>query len=522
MEIRRLGPNVLTLDYVDVTAGGETRSNLYFYAANQFAWQKNGLERNPWDSAVQFKDELISKKFPTNSGFTASYRFTIESAVPANLAVVIERPDLYTITCNGKPVRWEVRAPRASSDAPWRRTPMIRAAERDAAGAVPAGDWWLDKAFGRISIADAARVGENAVTITASPFTMFHELESAYVLGDFTLKPTQRGFVIAPDAPLSIRPSQTVLAHSINSDGTMWLSGGVGFTPGVNDRAPFVLFDLGQTVDLSAVRVWNYAEAHVRDLTSRGTQKLRLSAGAKADSLQPLGDFTLARAQGEARPELLDCAAKGVRFVRCDILSNFNGVQYPATADAPDNAFAGLSEVQFVDASGATLRGVKIHQVSGELTSHQRAAVNLVNGSGLVGARPGWSDQGHPFYSAGVAYRQRFNVAKLDGAYHVRLPDWYGSVARVNVNGKNAGYIVSPPWECDVTQFLKSGDNDVEVVVIGTLKNTLGPHHGNHALGSAWPGMFQNGPKNGPPPGRQYSTVSYGLFAPFELRQIAE
>jgi len=62
--------------------------------------------------------------------------------------------------------------------------------------------------------------------------------------------------------------------------------------------------------------------------------------------------------------------------------------------------------------------------------------------------------------------------------------------------------------------------NTVEVTVIGTLKNTLGPHHGNHALGSAWPGMFQQGPKDGPPPGRDYSTVRYGLFEPFQLENL--
>jgi hypothetical protein len=187
--------------------------------------------------------------------------------------------------------------------------------------------------------------------------------------------------------------------------------------------------------------------------------------------------------------------------------------------DAPDNGFVGLAEVQFLDATGAPIRGVRIHQVSGELAAHTRTAVHLVDGSGLAGARPGWNDQGHPFYSAGVAYRQRFNLAKFDGSYRVQLPDWHGSVARVNVNGQRAGYIVSPPWDFDVTKHLKPGDNEVEIVVIGTLKNTLGPHHGNHALGSAWPSMFQNGPRNGPPPGRQYSTVRYGLFAPFELRQ---
>ena len=92
MQIRRVEPNVLTLDYMDVTAGGETRKSAYFYQANQFAFQKNGMERNPWDSAVQFKDELIRKKFPPESGFEATYRFTIEGRVPKPLWIVIERP----------------------------------------------------------------------------------------------------------------------------------------------------------------------------------------------------------------------------------------------------------------------------------------------------------------------------------------------------------------------------------------------------------------------------------------------
>ena len=50
--------------------------------ANQLAWQKNGMPRNPWDSAVQYKEELISRKFPADSGFEATYRFTIEGRVP--------------------------------------------------------------------------------------------------------------------------------------------------------------------------------------------------------------------------------------------------------------------------------------------------------------------------------------------------------------------------------------------------------------------------------------------------------
>ncbi len=307
-EVRRLSPNVLTLDYVTVTAGGETRQDLYVYQANQFAWQKNGLERDPWDSAVQFKDELISRKFAPGSGFEAGYRFQIEGNPPANLAIVIERPDLYTITCNGQAVT-----------------------------ATP-GAWWLDKAFGKIPLGSVARAGDNVVTIKASPFTMYHELEPAYVLGDFALKPADHGFVLVPDQPLK---------------------------PGAD-----------------------------------------------------------------------------------------------------------------------------------------------------------WNAQGHPFYGGGVAYREHFQVGQETGRYAVALRGWYGSVAKVSVGGMAVGYIDASPSECDVTKWIRSGDNDIEVTVIGTLRNTLGPHHGNPALGAARPINFQQGPNPGPPAGDWYSTVPYGLAAPFVLKHI--
>lgn len=308
VEVHRTDPNVLVLDYVDIRAGGETRTNIYFYQASQFAFQKNGMERNPWDSAVQFKDELIARRFPDGSGFEATYRFKIEDRVPPMLAIVIERPDLYAITCNGQRV-----------------TPS-------------AGAWWLDKAFGRIDISGTARLGENEVTIKASPFTIYHELEPAYVIGDFALKPAANGFVITRD------------------------------------------------------------------------QALRLG---------------------------------------------------------------------------------------------------------------NWNEQGHPFYSAGVSYRQRFELGdRPTGEFVVTLSKWHGSVTKVLVNGALAGHIGYAPWQCNVTEHIRSGENTIEVIAIGTLKNTLGPHHGKPALGTAWPGMFHRGPIPGPPAGTEYHTVGYGLSEPFTVERI--
>jgi hypothetical protein len=306
--VRRVEPNVLAIDFLDVTAGGETKKGVYVHKAGQFAFQKNGMARNPWDSAVQFRDELITKKFPPESGCEATYRFTIEGEVPKPLWIVIERPDLYTITCNGQPV----------------------AAKKD--------QWWLDRAFGRIDITVAAKVGQNEVHLKASPFTIYHELATAYVLGDFALKPAASGFVITPPAPLKL-----------------------------------------------------------------GT----------------------------------------------------------------------------------------------------------------------WNTQGLPLYATGVAYTETFDVAKPSGKYSVRLPSWYGSVAKVSVNGKPAGYIACAPWQCDVTMLIQPGKNAVEVVVIGTLKNTLGPHHAGAVLGAAWPRNFHQAPESGPPAGEKYHTVGYGLFEPIVLENTA-
>ncbi|MCB1125926.1 MAG: hypothetical protein KDM81_05480 [Verrucomicrobiae bacterium] len=488
---------MLTLDYVDVKAGKESRESIYFYDANRLVWQQNGMDRNPWDSAVQFQDNLISHRFPADSGFTVSYHFVIDGAVPADLAIVVERPDLYAITCNGKPVQ------------------------------AKGGDWWLDKAFGRIALADVATEGTNTVTLTAHPFTMFHEVESAYVIGDFSLEPREHGFVIVPPRPLEITPAKPVQVHGINPDGTMWLSGGIGYahnadgTP-VEDRNPFLVFDLGKPVDLSGLRIWNYCEGHVSDLTSRGVKELRVRVipeGKRSTDSVDKGVFTLARAQGPARPETLELKAPATRFVILEMVSNQNGVHYPVKGDAPDNGFVGLAEVQFVNASGEVATGVSLDRMSGELASHQRTANHLLDGSGLTTERPGWKEQGLPFYAGTVAYQQDFKVEDATGPFFVRLPAWLGSVARVKVNGRLAGRIISPPWQCDVTDQIVAGQNTVVVEVVGTLKNTLGPHHGNPGLGSAWPGMFQHGPNPGPPPGNEYSQVSYGLFEPFVLEQ---
>ncbi|MBE7558991.1 hypothetical protein HS125_08605 [bacterium] len=69
----------------------------------------------------------------------------------------------------------------------------------------------------------------------------------------------------------------------------------------------------------------------------------------------------------------------------------------------------------------------------------------------------------------------------------------------------------------DISEQVKPGDNEVSVLVYGSLKNLLGPHHAGKVRGSAWPNMFQRAPESGQPPGSAYDVLAYGLMEDFNL-----
>lgn len=58
----------------------------------------------------------------------------------------------------------------------------------------------------------------------------------------------------------------------------------------------------------------------------------------------------------------------------------------------------------------------------------------------------------------------------LSGGYILRLGDVVSS-ATVIINGKEVGTLIAPPWELDITGFVKAGKNEIEVVVYNTLYN---------------------------------------------------
>jgi hypothetical protein len=126
-----------------------------------------------------------------------------------------------------------------------------------------------------------------------------------------------------------------------------------------------------------------------------------------------------------------------------------------------------------------------------------------------------WKTQGLPFYSWGISYSKEFNIAKPEGKYLIALGKWNGTIAEVTVNGQNATVIAFPPYQSDITALMKPGVNKIEVSVIGSLKNLLGPHHNNPKPGLVSPWIWRN--VRSYPSGNDYQILDYGLMDDFIL-----
>jgi hypothetical protein len=294
------------IDFCDLTLGGETTRDMHVFDAADKTFKYYGfVNGNPWNTSVQYKTNTVDRDtFGVKTGFEVTYHIKIEpNTAISDLKAVVERPNLWSVFVNGEKV-----------------TPI-------------AGKWWLDRTFGVFAIGKALKTGDNNITLKASPMTIHSEIEPVYVLGNFSVEPASKGWVIS-------------------------------------------------------------------------TSKHEFTTGS-------------------------------------------------------------------------------------------------------------WRRQGMPFYWQGIKYAKEYSIEKPANVYQVKLGDWKGTVAEVSVNGESAGIIGFAPYVLDISKFIKTGKNKVEVTIIGSLRNLLGPHHRNPAPGLASPWNWRFVPKY--PSGNDYLMLDYGLMNDFEL-----
>jgi hypothetical protein len=85
-----------------------------------------------------------------------------------------------------------------------------------------------------------------------------------------------------------------------------------------------------------------------------------------------------------------------------------------------------------------------------------------------------WTTQGYPHFSGRAVYRKRFELPDAFKDQRVFVePEMEDDVLEVLVNGQSAGVRLWEPYQVEVTDLLKSGENILDLRVANTLVNLL-------------------------------------------------
>ena len=87
--------------------------------------------------------------------------------------------------------------------------------------------------------------------------------------------------------------------------------------------------------------------------------------------------------------------------------------------------------------------------------------------------------EGYPFYAGSFVLQQKFNIENIlpNENYFVELPNCESILSIVKINGKTADSLAWSPYKTEITDLLKKGENTIEITLINSLRNLLGPHH---------------------------------------------
>jgi hypothetical protein len=169
MYVKPAEANVLTIDFCDVFMDSIELVDQHVFDAADKAFKHNGFsEGNPWNTSVQYKDNIIRRDTFTTGGFKVVYKFTLDAKCDIRgMRAAVERPWLYRVSLNGKEIR-------------------------------PTKNSWLDREIRLFDIEKEVRAGENSLTLELSPMKIFAEIEPAYILGNFTVRPVAKGWELKP------------------------------------------------------------------------------------------------------------------------------------------------------------------------------------------------------------------------------------------------------------------------------------------------------------------------------------
>jgi hypothetical protein len=85
--------------------------------------------------------------------------------------------------------------------------------------------------------------------------------------------------------------------------------------------------------------------------------------------------------------------------------------------------------------------------------------------------------EGYPFFTGHAVLSQTFQIEKMNGRVFIAFDKVDTTLAKITVNGKEAGKLPWKPYILDITEYVEAGCNKVEIELITTRHNLFGPHH---------------------------------------------
>lgn len=174
VSVKRESDNIMMVNYLDLKTAKSDKKDVYFMNALIGLFNENGVEMgNPWQHKIQYKKTYLALDtlFKADSWFEASYHFQINADLSAeamkSIRAVIERPEMWTVSINGKEV------------------------------SKTQGSYWIDKSFPQFAVGQFLKPGKNTLTLKAPRMNVLAEVMPVYFIGDFLVKPAKQGFEIA-------------------------------------------------------------------------------------------------------------------------------------------------------------------------------------------------------------------------------------------------------------------------------------------------------------------------------------
>jgi hypothetical protein len=96
---------------------------------------------------------------------------------------------------------------------------------------------------------------------------------------------------------------------------------------------------------------------------------------------------------------------------------------------------------------------------------------------GVGGPAVDLTAQGLAFFAGRARLRQVVTLPALSGRVVLEMRNLHAAVAHVYVNGRQMGAVAWPPHQLDIAKGVRPGENVIEIELVSTLRNLLGPHH---------------------------------------------